>query len=162
MRRTSPFTISSSNKYSGFRGSLWSLNYFCGEEKIKSDIFSAAHCHEPLCSPFFLFWCLLFHIPFSTKSHCPLAAFIITDSSLLSFILRLFSTSSFRSANMPHTAGKPVSVMGAKKENKTAVVQSKDHFLSVSLHKLDYTWEKNSNFLSTGHWSPYSMKTDHI
>lgn len=59
---------------------------------------------------------------------------------------------------MRHTAGKPVSVMGAKKENKTAVVQSKDQFLSVSLHKLDYTWEKNSNFLSTGHWSPYSMK----
>lgn len=94
MRRTSPFTISSSNKYSRFRGSLWFLSYFCGEEKIKSDIFSTAHCHEPLCSPFFLFWCLLFHIPFSTKSHCPLAAFVITDSSLLSFILRLFSTSS--------------------------------------------------------------------
>lgn len=33
--------------------------------------------------------------------------------------------------------------MGAKKENKTVVVQSKDQFVSVSLHKLDYTWEKN-------------------
>lgn len=104
MRRTSPFTISSSNKYSGFRGSLWFLNYFCGEEKIKSDIFSATHCHELLCSPFFLFWCLLFHVPFSAKSHCPLAAFVITDSSLLSFILWLFSTSSSRSAiHAPHS-----------------------------------------------------------
>lgn len=90
MRRTSPFTISSSNKYSGFRGSLWFLNYFCGEEKIKSDIFSAAHCHEPLCSPFFLFWCL-YSTFLSQLSHT--VPFLLLSSQIRHFFLSFYGFS---------------------------------------------------------------------
>lgn len=68
MRRTSPFTVSSNNKYSGFRGSLWFLNYFCGEEKIKSDIFSAAHCHCH-CAALFSYFGAFYSTFLSQLSH---------------------------------------------------------------------------------------------
>lgn len=71
MRRTSPFTVSSNNKYSGFRGSLWFLNYFCGEEKIKSDIFSAAHCHCH-CAALFSYFGAFYSTFLSQLSHTQL------------------------------------------------------------------------------------------